>query len=1148
MTKKFNALLLFFLLPLIFSEKLVAQEINHLVWEIGEKDNRTDEFALSKSGYTNYRTTFKEGIVLYNIGKNNSQDIPFVLPGPSDSWAGNRGQLIIRFGLQNIENSTLTKLRLNLVEVHPVSPPQLDIDVNGFVIKVKTPKGNNSGYLNRRQTASKDLFVDVDIPANKLKKGDNIITIRNAAGSWLVFDNIELRSDKSVTLGKTRNSISVFSAVAISALLNGKEGKLSHPIKLQIANWDNKQQPIDIYINDKLSKNTSLTKGLNTIEVTVPETNVEQEVNIKLLSKNNKVGETDIKIKPVKKWTMYLVQHTHTDIGYTKPQTEILTEHLRYIDYAIEYCELTENYPDDAKFRWTCEASWAVREYLKNRPKEQIDKLKKWIDKGQIEVTAMFFNMSEIVDENSFKTFLEPIREFKKHGIPVLAGMQNDVNGIAWCLTDYLPDLGVKYLTIGEHGHRALIPFDKPTVFKWESPSGKPIYTYRPDHYNTGNFFGIESGDADLIAPKLLNYLTNLEERNYPFDAVAAQYSGYFTDNSPPSIIENKFIEEWNKKYAYPKLRSALASEFLDYVTNNYRDKLETYRVAYPDWWTDGFGSAARETGASRKTHSDMITVEGMLSMAKMKGRKLPDNIEDRLRHIHESLLFYDEHTFGYSESVRDPMAESTHVQWAEKSAYVWEGLKSAQMLYETSIGLIQNDLARTKNPTITFFNTLNWKRSEMITAYIDFEVIPRDKAFKVIDENGKTLKTQPLRSRREGTYYAIYAEDIPAMGYKTYEIIIDESQPSTPVTSTGEITSIENEYYIIKVDAKKGAIESIYDKKLQTELVDNNAPWQLGAFIYETLDNRYQMERYTFTDYKREGLSDVKITNGINGPIYQTINITGKSPGCDENFGVKIEIRLYHHTKNIELAYAIRRLPVTDPTGIYIAFPFKRDDAKLLFDVQGGVVAAGEDQLTGTSTGWNTVQNFVTARNGKAQFIVSSDLIPLYQLGNMLDGPFQYKKSYEKPHAYSWVMNNYWVTNFKASQDGEFHWSYRITSSDDTSDTKASKFGWSNRVPLYARVMPTGKDNGKPRSYSAFSIDSDNLLMTSCTPSIDNNSVLLNVRELDGNVAKLRILDENGKALTFCVVNALNEKMGNEVKELDFKGYENKFIRVNIK
>ena len=83
------------------------------------------------------------------------------------------------------------------------------------------------------------------------------------------------------------------------------------------------------------------------------------------------------KATPVKKWTVYLVQHTHTDIGYTKPQTEILSEHLRYIDYAIEYCEQTKDYTNDAKFRWTCESAWAVDEYLKNRPEEQVNKLKK---------------------------------------------------------------------------------------------------------------------------------------------------------------------------------------------------------------------------------------------------------------------------------------------------------------------------------------------------------------------------------------------------------------------------------------------------------------------------------------------------------------------------------------------------------------------------------------------------------------------------------------------------------------------------------------------------------------------------------------------------------------------------------------------------
>ena len=69
-----------------------------------------------------------------------------------------------------------------------------------------------------------------------------------------------------------------------------------------------------------------------------------------------------------KRWTVYLTQHTHTDIGYTRPQTEILPESLRFLDFALDYCDLTDDYPDDAKFRWTCETFWAVREFLKSRP------------------------------------------------------------------------------------------------------------------------------------------------------------------------------------------------------------------------------------------------------------------------------------------------------------------------------------------------------------------------------------------------------------------------------------------------------------------------------------------------------------------------------------------------------------------------------------------------------------------------------------------------------------------------------------------------------------------------------------------------------------------------------------------------------------
>ena len=115
-------------------------------------------------------------------------------------------------------------------------------------------------------------------------------------------------------------------------------------------------------------------------------------------------------ITPVRPWTIYLVQHTHTDIGYTRPQTEILAEHLRYIDYALDYCDQTDAYPDDAKFRWTCETSWAVREYLKSRPAAQIARLKKRVLEGRIEVTGMLLNWAEVADENALVHSLEPIK------------------------------------------------------------------------------------------------------------------------------------------------------------------------------------------------------------------------------------------------------------------------------------------------------------------------------------------------------------------------------------------------------------------------------------------------------------------------------------------------------------------------------------------------------------------------------------------------------------------------------------------------------------------------------------------------------------------------------------------------------------------
>ena len=1117
------------------------------VWEIGKKDNSASEFALYRDSYTVYPQLFREGVAIYAIGKSNEKDIPYFIPGREDAWAGNiSGKLMIRFGVDQYLPDAILKLKINLVETHPTSSPLLKISLNDFSIEKKTPAGSNSNFLNNKQTRSEGLSLEVELPASALQRGDNLLVIANVNGSWLAFDNITLSADKPVTMTETKHAIDFINAYAIPALKYGKGGELEIPVKIEVANWSDKEQYVEVRAGNKTGQFT-VDRGMHIVDLSLPEVKNDQEVELQLIYNDRVVGGKRVKLEPVKKWMVYLIQHTHTDIGYTRPQTEILREHLRYMDYAIEYCELTENLPDDARFRWTCEATWTVNEYLKNRPQEQINKLKKYVNNGQIEITGMFFNMSEIVDENSLKTFLQPLALLKKHDIPVTTAMQNDVNGIAWCLADYFPDLGVKYLWMGQHGHRALIPFNKPTLFKWESPSGKQMLAFRSDHYMTGNSLGVDQDDLSSLEPRLFSYLEGLNKKEYPFDAIAIQYSGYSTDNSPPSYSSSKLVEEWNNIYAYPKLRNGLPHEFMDDVAAHHQEEIKSYRVAYPDWWTDGFGSAARETGASRRSHADMVTIESLLSMAAVKGKTLPSHISDEITHIHENLLFYDEHTFGASESLRDPMAENSQEQWSQKSSFVWEGLKSAQLLYETAGGLLQGELKRGEHPTITFFNPNGLPRSNLVTTYIDFEVIPENSRFTITDEVGNSLKVQQLHSRREGRFYAILAEEIPAMGYKTFNIIIEDEERASPERTSMVDNVIENSYYRITLNPITGGINSIFDKELRREMVDEDAPWELGAFIYEKLDNRHQMEQYRTDEYTRTGLSEVQLTPGENGEIYQSVYVHGKSPGVDESYGVRMEIKLFHNEKRIELAYAVKRLPELDPTSIYVAFPFQLNDSRLAFDVQGGVVHPGENQLEGTASDWNTVQNFVAARNSHAQYILGSDVVPLVQLGDLLDGPFQYKKSYEKPHMFSWVMNNYWVTNFRASQEGEFRWSYCITSTDDLSNAAAINFTRNSRIPVYARIMPVGKENNMPMDFSAFGIDESNLLMTSCTLSKDPGWLLLNVRETEGKDATLIFKDGSGKPILFRVVNAIEEPLSDLVTAQPFKAEENKFIKLKI-
>jgi Glycosyl hydrolases family 38 N-terminal domain len=954
-------------------------------------------------------------------------------------------------------------------------------------------------------------YMVLRIPVNRLKKG---IPLRiKVTGGKANLTSWYMTFKKEV---KTGVELNPFPAILKKGNLQLVEAAIF---------YFGKETASKIYADKKIIASPVLKFGYNSVNIGLPEVKKPTAVKLKVIAGGFALEKTVI-LDPVRRWTIDLVQHSHTDIGYTRSQTEILAEHLRYIDYALDYCDATDNYPEDAKFRWTCEASWPVDEFLKCRPQAQIDRLMDRIREGRIEVTGMYFNFDEIPDEQILASSLAAAGRIKDRGIPVTLAMQDDVNGIGWCMNDYFNLLGIKYLNMGTHGHRALICFDKPTMFWWESPSGNRVLTFRAEHYMTGNtVFEIQNGDPDKFRNNLLNYLKNLEALKYPYNEIAIQHSGYLTDNSPPSTLASGMIMKWDQVFEWPKLTTSTAETFFKRMEEEHGNEFPVIRGAWPDWWTDGFGSAAREVAVTRKSAASLKANSAGLSMAAIAGIQLPEETESKIDLVNNALLFYTEHTTGYSESVREPFSQPTMEQRALKESYAWEADRRAASLGEDAMGLLQSMFRKEREPSLIVFNTLNWRRSGMTVIYIDHQIVPRGKKAGIFDRSGHQLAVQALSSRADGTYWAVWLEDVPEFGYRKY--LIRPLDPDSITVSLKAPAFLENKWYRLVPDYTKGTIRSWSDKDLSLDLVDKESEYGMAEFILEQLGNRSQMESRKLVDFKRSPLDTVWFDSATDGPVFSSIRFNAETGTAIGPKGYSYEIRLYNTEKRVEIVCSITKKSIVDPESFYIAFPLSLKDGKHFTEVQGGVIETGKDQIKGSSNDWYTVQDFTAVRNTTAQVVMGCGEMPLMQFGAINTGRYQAGAMPQSTHIFSWPMNNYWVTNFNADQRGGHTWTYYLTSSDDISEGFASRFGWGSRVPWLTRILP-GEGTGDNLSEGSFIKGwPENAILVSAQPLNDGKSVLIHLRETDGretpvslkngltgDLLRISASDVNGKPL----------------------------------
>ena len=863
--------------------------------------------------------------------------------------------------------------------------------------------------------------------------------------------------------------------------------------------------------------------------------------------------------RPLKKWRADFIHITHTDIGYSRPQQEILAEHVRFLDSVLDYCDQTDSYPEAARFHWTCEGTWAVKEFLESRPQKQVERFLRRVKEGRIEVTGMYFNFDGLTDERSLAASLSPIADLHEYGIDsIRVAMQNDVNGVGWAVSEYLGDLGIRYLTMGVNNDSGIPPFDSKTYFWWVSPSGKKILTFYGAHYMEGNQFGIHEGDFGTFETSFLDYLEKQEQEGYPYDILGIEYLGSQTDNSSPTPAACEIVRKWNEKYEWPKLSLRPFRQHLASIEEKYGDGLMEIRGAWPDWWSYGFGSGQRETAASRKTHGEMISSLNLLSLASINGSRIPERVIEDGEEATEASLFYDEHTYGFSASINRPYCHGSMEQRSIKASYAWEAARRSTALAETAVGYISEAVTGQEVPVITVFNPLGWPYTGKTSTFIDYSVIPVNAPFELCDENGEKAFHYVTKKNRDGSFYDFHVSDVPAFGYKQYYIRLLSEEPEheiyeNPALETGKVS---NEWYEITFNDDKGTISQIYDKQLQKYILDGDSDHELGEVVHETVNRRSFNEQIR---KKREGepVTDkyTRCSAKVLSPawydkcdLWQSWRYSMHTDaGIGDGANLTVEYRLYTHEKKIEILYEMDKKLDTSPEGLYVAFPFFLENGAPYCEVPGGVIKVGYEQIPGTSNDWYEMQTFASVRNDSEQIVVGSKEIPMMEFGAINTGRFTYGAKPQSNEIYSFVLNNYWTTNFNAFQVGGVKWSYYITSMDSASLHDATVFGWNNSVPVVSRAMFPASEGQSVRSRTSgsfLSVGPDNLLAVNIRPLEDEDAVIVQVREIMGKDTEISVELPGRRMTGMETVNAAGEPL-HEGGVPAVEAYGSKFIKV---
>ena len=241
-----------------------SAEQPRLLWQVGQPDNNTAEFALGPGNYAQYD---QDGLFLVGMSKP-KQDWPYVQPGPDDVWADSRRHTFtVFFGLEGLSPRDEARLVVDLVDTHSINPPPLRIEVNGHAYERKLPPGAGDASIFGAPQRGREHRFSVPLAETVLREGLNEIKITTLSGGWILYDWLGLEVSPTSKLQSC--PATGVSSLRVDPWLSDQDGELVQQIDVELVHAGT---PTDVTMEATGLKPKSLTvkPGMNKLELQLP--------------------------------------------------------------------------------------------------------------------------------------------------------------------------------------------------------------------------------------------------------------------------------------------------------------------------------------------------------------------------------------------------------------------------------------------------------------------------------------------------------------------------------------------------------------------------------------------------------------------------------------------------------------------------------------------------------------------------------------------------------------------------------------------------------------------------------------------------------------------------------------------------------------